>query len=321
MTRREKPPVRRVSIDRMLQSFERTLRAENRSEKTVYSYGLSVRLLSEFLAARGHDLTVDVSRDDIRLFIAEQATRRKIIDSKGRVHTGGSPATASVRFKSLQQFFKHCVNEEELDVSPMAGMSAPNVEREPPAIVNDDVLTRLLKARSGTTLTDRRDTAIMRVFLDSGCRLSEVTNLHHSDIDGKLQTITVRGKGNRVRVVSVANKTWTAIDKYVRQMEREWPEQVGPEEWLWAGRQGRMTISGLSNVLHRMCDDAGIPRLHWHQFRHTGAHAWLASGGSEGDLMVNMGWRSRTMLETYARSTQAERARDASRRMSLGDRV
>ena len=53
MARREKPLVRRVSIDRMLQSFERTLRAENRSEKTVYSYGLSARLLSEFLAARG----------------------------------------------------------------------------------------------------------------------------------------------------------------------------------------------------------------------------------------------------------------------------
>lgn len=94
MALREITIPRRVSIDRMLQSFERTLRAENRSEKTIYSYALSVRLLGEFLAARGRDLTVDVSRDDLRDFIAEQATRRKIIDSMGRVHMGGSPATA-----------------------------------------------------------------------------------------------------------------------------------------------------------------------------------------------------------------------------------
>ena len=86
------------------------------------------------LAARGHDLTSDVSPDDIREFIALQSTRRTIIDGKRRVHMGGSPATASVRFKSIQQFFKHCVNEEQLKVSPMAGMSAPNVEAEPPPI-------------------------------------------------------------------------------------------------------------------------------------------------------------------------------------------
>jgi integrase/recombinase XerC len=213
------------------------------------------------------------------------------------------------------------VAEEELEISPMAGMSAPNVEREPPAIVTDDVLTLLLKARSGKTLTDRRDTAILRVFLDTGCRLSEVTNLRQGDVDGALQTIVVRGKGNRVRVVSLADKTVAAMDKYLRQMEREWPERVGPKEWLWLGRQGRMTTSGITNVLHRQCDDAGVPRLRWHQLRHTAAHVWLASGAAEGDLMQNMGWRSRTMLETYARSDQAERAREAARRLQLGDRV
>src|SRR5450631_2334242 len=96
MARRPKTAVRRVSIDRMSQSLEPTLRAEGKSEKTVYSYTLSVRLLSEFLKERGHDLTVDVSRHDIRDFIAEQGTRRQVTDSLGRVHTGGSPATASV---------------------------------------------------------------------------------------------------------------------------------------------------------------------------------------------------------------------------------
>ena len=308
-------------MDRMVQSLERTLRAEGKSEKTVYSYSLSVRLFTEFLTARGHDLTVDVSRDDIRDFIAEQSTRRKITDSQGRTHVGGSPATALVRFKGLQQFFRHCVEEEELDVSPMQGMRAPSFEREPPPIVDDDVLKRLLKARSGSALTDRRDTALLRVFLDTGCRLSEVTNLAQGDVDLGHQQIVVRGKGSRVRMVAFGNKTGSAIDKYLRQLEREEPDRVGEDKQLWVGRQGRMSTSGITNVLHRMCKDAGVPRLHWHQLRHTFAHTWLAEGGNEGDLMSLAGWRSRSMLDIYAKSAQVERAHNAARRMSLGDRV
>jgi site-specific recombinase XerC len=113
----------------------------------------------------GRPLTIDVSRDDIRDFIAEQGTRREIKDSMGRIHVGGSAATAVVRYKSLQQFFRHCVEEDELEASPMAGMRAPAFEREPPPIVSDGVLKKLLKVRPGTKLGDRWDTALLRVFI------------------------------------------------------------------------------------------------------------------------------------------------------------
>ncbi len=318
MAKRE-TTVRRVSIDTMSKSLARTLRAEGKSEKTIYSYTLSVRLLSEFLAARGRDLTVDVSKDDIREFIAEQSTRRKIIDSKGRVHHGGSPATALVRYKALQQFFRHVVEEDELELSPMTGMRAPKVNDEPVPIVSDNILSRLLKARDGKSVDARRDTAILRVFLDTGCRLSEVTNLRFSNVDIDNQTIEVVGKGNRVRRVTFGAKTAKALDQYHRALERERPERLeDPDGWLWVGRQGRMSTSGLTDVLHRMCDDAEVPRLHWHQLRHTFAHQWLAEGGNEGDLMSLAGWQSRSMLDRYAKSAQVERAHAASRRMSLG---
>lgn len=314
--------VRTVSIDTMSKSLARTLRAEGKSEKTIYSYTLSVRLLSDFLAARGRDLNVDVSRDDVRDFIAQQSKRHKVVDSLGRVHKGGSPATALVRFKSLQQFFRHCVEEDELDASPMDGMRAPKVEAEPVPIVPDDVLSRLLKARAGKSLDDRRDTAILRVFLDTGCRLSEVTNLRLSDVDLDRQTVRVRGKGNRVRYVTFGAKAAQAIERYLRALERDRPAAMADEDGpLWVGRQGRMSTSGLSDVLHRMCADADVPQLHWHQLRHTFAHAWMAAGGNEGDLMSLAGWQSRSMLDRYAKSAQVERAHAASRRLSLGDRV
>ena len=71
----------------MLRSFERTLRAEGKSERTLDSYSTSVRMLSAFLAERGRELTVDVSREDIRDFITVQATRRKL--PNGRMGLAG----------------------------------------------------------------------------------------------------------------------------------------------------------------------------------------------------------------------------------------
>ena len=65
----------------------------------------------------------------------------------------------------------------------------------------------------------------------------------------------------------------------------------------------------------------GIPNLHAHQFRHTAAHRWLAEGGGETDLMRIMGWRSPQMLRRYSASKADERAREAHRRMALGDKV
>jgi site-specific recombinase XerD len=84
---------KRASIAAMSRSLQRTLRAEGKSEKTVYSYLLSVRLLSEYLNERSHDLSVDIAKDDIRDFIAEQGRPRLIVDGLGRKHRSGSPAS------------------------------------------------------------------------------------------------------------------------------------------------------------------------------------------------------------------------------------
>lgn len=188
-------------------------------------------------------------------------------------------------------------------------------------VVADDVLTSLLGARSGKSLEDRRDVTLLRFFFDTGCRLSEVTNLRQEDIDLNAQTALVRGKGGKDRIVPYGGKTTSALDRYLRQLEKERPEALGADKFLWMGRVGRMSTSGVSDVLHRMCDDAGVPRLHWHEMRHTFAHNWLAEGGTEGDLMALAGWSDRSQLDRYGKSAADERARASARRMSLEDRI
>jgi site-specific recombinase XerD len=321
MARRPASEPRTITIDRAAVSWELALRAERKSDKTLYSYLLSVRLLREYLQRHDLPVTVDVSRDAIRGFLDEQGTPRVITDSLGRTHKGGSPATAAVRHKSLRVFFGFVVAEGELDRSPMDGMSGVEVKIAPVPVVNDETLTKLLKVRDGKSLADRRCTALLRVFLDTGCRLAEVTGLRQGDVDLPLRRLTVLGKGGHVRTVAISPKTARALDQYLKALTREQPARIGDDRHLWVGRQGPLTTSGITDALHSMCHDAGVPKLHWHQLRHTAAHQAAKAGLGDSDMMRHFGWRSREMVTRYGASAADERAQEAVERLALGDRV
>ena len=261
-----------------MQSWQLALNAANRSKATQRMYLGVAQDLHRFLLAEGRPTApASIRRQDLEAYLADQLRRFK-------------PNTAAAAHKSLRAFWLWLAGDgEEIADNPMLRIKAPHVPEVSVPVLGPAALKALLSTCTGRSFKERRDYALIALLIDSGLRRHEAAGLRMDDVDLQACVCRVVGKGSRSRLVPFGAKTAAALDRY-RRVRRE-HRAAGSNAW-WLGHAGPMTDEGVYEIVKRRAEEAGLD-VHPHQLRHQFAHAWLAGGGQEGDLMRLAGWRSR----------------------------
>jgi site-specific recombinase XerD len=293
--------------------FTDHLESVNRAPRTITTYAIAVHQLGDYL--REHGLPIDpknVKREHLSSWMLH--LQRQPEDG-GR---GLTAQTALQRFQSVRQFFKFLEESGDIKESPMLRLKPPHVPEKLVPVISDDDLKKLFKAVAGSDFESRRDKAILSLFIDTGMRVSEMAGINVDDLDLEQRDVVVEGKGRRDRVLRLVKETRTDCLRYLQVRDRH---PHSDDEALFIGKRGRLTDNGIRQMVRRRQEEAGLPKIHPHMFRHTFAHNYLKGGGSEGDLVRVTGWKDRQMLDRYGASVASERARDAHDRFSPRKRL
>ncbi|SER94819.1 Site-specific recombinase XerD [Lentzea xinjiangensis] len=293
-----------------------SLRAGRKSKRTIEVYERAALFLARWLADNDLDLAPDeIERQHVEQYFADLNERT-------------SPGNAHTNYRSLRTMFRWMVDNEEIARSPMDKVAAPILDEKPVPTLSDDQIRALLDHWSGRDMVSRRNTAIIRLLMDTGCRLGEIANLTLDDVDRDLEVIRVLGKGNRVRAVPFGPSTNKAIGQYLRVREREpWAARTNK---LWLAERNRGPLQPNGNAIKLMLrrtghalgiDLADGKHVHAHRFRHTAAKEWRKNGGDVVSMKRIFGWKSDAMPERYGSAAADEIAQQHHRELGLGERL
>jgi integrase/recombinase XerC len=132
----------------------------------------------------------------------------------------------------------------------------------------------------------------VRMFYNTGGRLSEIGDLLVSDVDLHTDSVVLTGNGGKQRRVRFGAKTAGALRRCVCARGRR-PGLAGIDQ-LWIAAKGARPLkpNGIKIRPRALGDRAGVEHVHAQRWRHSFAHEWKLAGGDTGDLMLLMGWSS-----------------------------
>ncbi|MBN1889096.1 MAG: tyrosine-type recombinase/integrase [Thermoflexales bacterium] len=154
--------------------------------------------------------------------------------------------------------------------------------------------------------TTERDRAIVFVLVDAGIRASELVQMTVDDLNLNTNSIKVKGKGGKERIVQIGRRTakalWRSLAPRLQQAKPDDPIFVVD----WPADPRPFTRRHLTTTLKRVGERAGVKVVYAHKFRHTFAITYLRNGGDLLTLQRLMGHATLEMTRRYAHVADAD---------------
>ncbi|MBZ5859146.1 tyrosine-type recombinase/integrase [Flavihumibacter profundi] len=201
--------------DRLLLDFLQYLRFEKRySDHTVRAYNDDLLQFSVYLS-REYELN--------KFELASTAMVRSWLSAQREGSAGVSPRTISRKLSSLRSFYKYLLKKGVIRVSPVNNLAAPKAGKKLPVYVEERQAAMLFDGSSfGDGWKGLTTSLILRLFYQTGMRLTELVTLKKSQVSTYTRSIKVLGKGNKERVVPVQEDLLEEIRKYEAMKATQW---------------------------------------------------------------------------------------------------
>jgi len=273
-------------MDSELQRYLQYLQHERGlSPRTVSAYRRDLDQLIAFLAEQAVARPGDVTEHHVRALVA-------------RRHRQGQSGRSLQRLLSaVRSFFRWMLREGLAEQNPAAAVRAPRGDKRLPATLDPDTISQLLEFPA-TTPVAIRDRAMLELFYSSGLRLSELAGLHWSQLDLGAGMVTVRGKGNRQRMVPVGGKAREALLEWRKAWAGLAP--VSEPHVFLSNRGAPISERNIQARIRHWARHQGIPRhVYPHLLRHSFASHMLESSGDLRAVQELLGHADITTTQVY----------------------
>lgn len=182
----------------------------NASEHTIVSYQND---LSSFL-----NFTAEVEEIDPENVDVSSITRLSIRLWLGELSEQGmAKSTIARKVAALRSFFKYCFKRGHIEKNPAHLLVVPKKDKSLPKTATVEDIERMMEAVNTETTRGLQNRAILELFYSTGMRLSELTGLNLSDIDLKQNQVTVKGKGNKQRIIPLGNTVSGILKEFINK--------------------------------------------------------------------------------------------------------
>ena len=271
-----------------------------RSLKTVRNYDAYLeRFLLQTKAKYPKDITDDSIRE-FRLWLNRQEGRRERGMSAGTL----KKKTQNYYLIALRIFLKYLM-KRGIEALPPDRIELAKVSERSLDLISLDELGRLLKAPVGEDLKSLRDKAILELLFSTGLRVSELCSLPR-DIDLRKDEFSVRGKGEKVRVVFLSESAKEAIKKYLAKRG-----DIEDVLFIGTGSVGKkkgeithLTARSVERIVAQHAIKAGISKkVTPHVIRHSFATDLLGNGADIRSVQMMLGHASISTTQIYTHVT------------------